>query len=301
MSDTVPGWSALAAMPGVAACTGSSHALPVPAASFDYIVVGGGSAGCAVAGRLAQLTDARILLLEAGGGDDVAELRSPQRWADALATRACRTYRTEPQPGTAGRVHDWPRGRVIGGSSAVNALIYARGDRSDFDAWGEAGCTGWDFASVLPDFRALEDFDGGADAWRGSGGPQAVARARPGTRHPAALAFEAAALSLGLPANPDINRERLEGVGWADFTIRDGRRHTAAEAFLGPALARPNLTVLTDAPALGLAIERGRCRGVRYLHGGRPAEVRASAEVIVACGAVESPRLLMLSGIGPAD
>ncbi len=291
--------SAIAAWPRRLA--GSTKELEPQRDGFDYIVVGGGSAGCVTASRLAGATDARVLLLEAGGDDGHPDLHDPLHWPDTLDGPACRRYATVPQAGTAGSVHSWPRGVVLGGSSAINALIFARGHPSDFAAWAKAAGSAWGYSALLPTFKAMEDFAGGADDYRGVGGPLHVSTPAPGRRHPTAEAFAAAAEAQGFPFVPDINGATMEGVGWADLTIRDGRRVSAAKAFLTPAAAAENLRILLDAPAVQLLIEHGRCVGVRYLHNGQPVDIRAEREVILAAGAIESPKLLMLSGIGPAD
>jgi choline dehydrogenase len=299
-SEAARPFSTLTSVPDMRATVGASSAMKRPKGVFDYIIVGGGSAGCALASRLAIETDASVLLLEAGGDDDIESIHTPQRWVESLETRACRFYETEPQPFTAGRKHMWPRGRVIGGSSALNVSIFVRGHRADFDSWAYQGARGWDYASLLPLFKAMEDFEGGASAFRGTGGPLHVSTPRPGRRHPGAVAFEEATSAMGYPSTPDLNGASMEGTGWTDLTVREGRRQSSAVAFLRPALRRPNLTVVTEAPALSLVVEKGRCKGVRYLHGGTPHLVHAAREVIVSSGSLESPRILMLSGIGDA-
>lgn len=293
--------AALAGMWGGQAFAQSTLTADPPASPFDYVVVGAGSAGAVVAARLAELTSASILVLEAGGADDLPEIHDPRLWPKTLDTRAAKTFRTTPQVHTANRVHDWPRGNVLGGTSCLNATVFVRGHRSDFDAWAYDGCVGWDYASVLPLFKALEDYVDGASDYRGAGGPLHVTYPKGEHQHPGAVAFIEACTKLGLVPTDDYNAERMEGAAWNDLVIKDSRRQSTAVAFLKPALGRPNLTVLTDAPVLRLIIESGRCTGVEYLHGGRPRRVTAGREVILSAGAVDSPRLLMLSGIGPAE
>ena len=272
-----------------------------PQAAFDYIIVGAGSAGAACAARLAQQSEARILLLEGGGEDDLPELHEPTLWLSGLATRATKFFATAPQHHAGSHVHHWPRGHALGGSSSINAMIYVRGHRSDYDSWAAAGNAGWAYADVLPIFKAIEDFAGGACAYRGVGGPLHVSIPAPGSRHEGAQAFMQACGDLGYRENPDFNAERLDGQTWVNLSVRDSRRQSTAVCFLRPAMARANLTVLTDAPVQELAFEAGRCTGLTYLHGGRPVTVRAEREVILCAGAIDTPRLLLLSGIGPAD
>ncbi|TVQ35133.1 MAG: glucose-methanol-choline oxidoreductase [Geminicoccaceae bacterium] len=293
--------TSLATLHGNTAHASATTAVDAIAPAYDFIVVGSGSAGAALAHRLATTSDARVLVLEAGGPDDIPEIHDPRQWGAALGTAATKWFQTTPQPHTLDRIHNWPRGHVLGGTSALNAMVFARGHRSDFDHWAYEGNAGWDYASVLPHFKAFEDYEGGASELRGSGGPLHVSKPQPGKRHPGAEAFMAAAADMGFPETPSINGPVMEGPAWVDLTIKDQRRQSTAVAFLKPAMARPNLTVLTDAPVTSLTFDGSRCTGVNYLHGGDLRSVRAEQEVILAAGAIDSPRLLLLSGIGPAD
>lgn len=294
--------SALAASWSPVACAASTLATPKPARTFDYIVIGSGSAGAACAHRLAMTMDASVLVLEAGGEDDVPEIHDPGMWAAALGTRATKFFNTVPQWQVDGRAHAWPRGNVLGGTSAINAMIFARGHRSDYDSWAYDGCVGWAYEDVLPHFKAMETWEGGASAFRGDSGPIYISTPAEDQRHEGAVAFMDACANLGFTETPDFNAERMEGQAWVNFNIRDGRRQSSATAFLRPAMeSRDNLTVLTDAPVREILIENGRAVGVVYLHGGEPHTLRAEQEIILSAGAIESPHLLMLSGVGPAE
>ncbi len=293
--------TSLAAIHGGTAFATSSREVDAVDDAYDVIVVGAGSAGAALAYRLATTTDARVLVLEAGAPDDLPEIHDPRAWGAVLATPATKWFATTPQPHTLDRVHNWPRGNVLGGTSALNAMVFARGHASDFDTWAYAGNPGWDHASVLEHFKAFEDYEGGASDLRGAGGPLHVSKPQPGKRHPGAEAFMAAAVDLGFPETASINGPTMEGPAWVDLTIKDQRRQSTATAFLKPAMERANLTVLTDAPVTGLTFDGTRCTGVTYLHAGEPRTVRAEREVVLAAGAIDSPRLLLLSGVGPAD
>jgi len=268
---------------------------------YDYIIVGAGSSGAALAGQLAQLSDASVLVLEAGGTYDRPEIADPRQWPTTLAAPYVKNFNTEPQSHIGGRSVAWPRAYAIGGCSDINAMIYCRGHRSDYDNWAYEGCVGWDWKSVLPAYKALEDWEGGASEYRGVGGPLHVTQPQPGKRHPGAQLFINAAAALGHEPNPDFNGPRMEGPAWVNFTISGMTRQSTGLAFLKPAMARKNLTVVTDAPTEKLLVENGRCTGVQYNHGGKSTTIRAAREVIVCAGALESPRLLLLSGIGPAD
>ena len=262
-------------------------------------MVGAGSAGCAVAGRLSEDPSLRVLLLEAGGSDRLLEVQIPAALYKVWRTRRDWNYTTEPQPGLGGRRLFWPRGKLIGGSSSINAMIYIRGARADYDEWARlTGDPSWSYESVLPLFRRMEDNARGADRFHGAGGPLRVEDPR--SPHRWTKAVLQSAVAAGYPPNPDFNGETQEGVGLYQLTQKRGRRWSAADAYLHPAQARPNLTVRTGAQATRVLVERGRATGVEYLRDGRRHVARAAAEVVLSGGAVNSPQLLMLSGIGPA-
>jgi choline dehydrogenase len=273
------------------------------AAEFDFIVIGAGSAGCVVANRLSADPKHRVLLIEAGPANvtDPA-ITTPSRWVSLIGSALDWSYATEPAAGLDGRVLRWPRGKTVGGSSAINAMAYVRGHRGSFDAWGEAASADWSYRQVLPIFKQLEDNSRGASEYLGAGGPLAVAdTADPHAGH---LAFLDAARELGYAASPtwDFNGAQQEnGAGFYQKNIRAGRRHSAADAFLTPALSRPNLTVWADTSARRLLFERDRVVAVEVFTNGRVDRVRVAREVVISTGVMESPKLLMLSGIGPAD
>jgi len=263
----------------------------------DFIVIGAGSAGCAIAARLSDDPATRVVLLEAGGVDKNRWIHIPLGYGKTFADPSVNwCYETEPDPGAADRRVFWPRGKVLGGSSSINGMVYIRGQVEDFDHWRQLGNTGWSYDDVLPYFRRSEHQTRGADQFHGAGGPLCVSDVAP---HPICEAFIRAAVDLGFPRNDDFNGARQEGVGYHQTTTRNGRRCSTAVAYLRPAMRRPNLRVITEALTEKILFNGRRAVGVSYRHGGQPHTVRAAREIILCGGAVNSPQLLMLSGIGP--
>lgn len=266
----------------------------------DVVVVGSGSAGSVVAGRLASRSDLKVLVLEAGGRDWNPMFRVPLMTGILLRRRRANWfYRTEPEPGLEGRSLFWPRGKVIGGSSTINGMVWTRGFPEDYDAWAQAGLPDWTWDKVLDTYCGLEGHWAGGTPHHGGSGPQKLSRID--GLNPLSEAFLKSAHQAGLPLTEDFNGPAPYGAGRYDFTIHEGRRLSSARAFLLPEEYRPNLTVLTGAHATRLVIDRGRAVAVEILRGGRRETVRAAREIVLSCGTVNSPQLLMLSGIGPAD
>ena len=264
---------------------------------YDAVVVGAGSAGCPLVARLSEDASRRVLLLEAGGPARRREIGIPAAFSKLFRTECDWNYETEPQPGLDGRRVYWPRGRVLGGCSSINAMIYVRGHRWIYDRWRDAGCEGWGYDELLPYFRRSERFYAGASEDHGGSGALHVSAPR--DPNVLSLRFVDAAVEVGLPRNEDFNAGSQEGVGLYHLTQSRGRRWSAADAFLEPALSRANLTVATHAVALRVLFERGRAVGVEYTRGGAVERVSAG-EVVLCGGAVNSPQLLMLSGVGDA-
>jgi choline dehydrogenase len=265
----------------------------------DYVVVGAGSAGCVVAARLSEDPSARVVLLEAGGVDRNPWIHVPLGYGKTIGDPSVNwCYETEPDPNLNGRRVFWPRGKVLGGSSSINGLLYVRGQAEDFDHWRQLGNAGWSFDDVLPYFKRSEGRIGEVTELHGAAGPLAVSDL--GDRHELCEAYIQASTELGIPRTEDFNGPEQEGVGYYHVTARRGRRCSAAVAFLRPAMKRPNLRVITGAQVERVLLAGRRAVGVAFAQGGARVTVRAKREVILCGGAINSPQLLMLSGIGPA-
>ena len=269
--------------------------------NFDYIIVGAGAAGCVLAERLTANGKHKVLVLEAGGSDRRFFIQMPLGYGKTFYDPKVNWgYQAEPDAGLAGQTDYWPRGKVLGGSTSINAMVYVRGDASDFEDWKAAGNIGWGWDDVLTTYKQLEDNESGADTYRGKGGPFFVS-ANLKDRHWLCKSYEAAAQSAGLPYNSDFNGATQEGVGHFQMSTKNGIRNSAARAFLRPAMKRKNLAVITNAQVTRVVMAGKRAIGVEYLKNGQRQVAHAASEVIISGGAVNSPQLLQLSGIGPAS
>jgi choline dehydrogenase len=273
--------------------------MPAKSNAYDYVIVGAGSAGCVLAARLTEDAHTRVLLLEAGGEDAAKEVHIPAAFSKLYKTAVDWNYSTEPEPFLRDRRLYWPRGKMLGGSSSMNAMIYMRGNPLDYDHWAALGNEGWSFADVLPYFKKSEMQQRGASEYHGTSGPLCVSELR--CVNELTRAFLAAAGELGMPANSDFNGARQDGAGLYQVTQKNGRRHSAADAYLRPAMSRKNLTVITHAHASRVIFENQRAVGIEYVSDDAKHTACADREVILSGGSINSPQLLLLSGIGPSD
>jgi choline dehydrogenase len=265
---------------------------------YDFIVVGAGAAGSVLAAELSA-SGAQVLVIESGGPDDAPTIANPSIWFYNVGGPLDYHLPVKPSPQLNNRAFNMALGHVLGGGSSINAMVWTRGMRRDYDGWAEDGATGWAFADVLPVFKSQEDWEGGANAWRGEGGPIHIRR--PKDPHPTAPAFLDAARQMGMPILDDVNGPMLPGAGYINMNIaRDGTRVSAVGAFLRPALSRPNLTLLLNTQVAKLNFRGTRCVGVTILRDGVETDISADQEVVLAAGAINSPKLLMLSGVGEA-
>jgi choline dehydrogenase len=266
---------------------------------YDFVIVGAGSAGCVLANRLTEDPAVRVLLLEAGGRDTKQEIQIPAAFPKLFKSSCDWAYVTEPQRELGGRTVFWPRGKVIGGSSSINAMVYSRANAADHDAWGNAGIVGWNYRDLLPYYRKSERNDRWVNEFHRDDGVWHVSEPR--CLSPLTHTFIEAATAAGIPENPDFNGATQEGVGYFQVNQKNGKRHSVSAAFLTPARTRRNLTVHSAAHVTRVMFEKQRAIGVEYVHQSATTQMRADRSVVLCGGAVNSPQLLMLSGVGPAN
>jgi choline dehydrogenase-like flavoprotein len=269
--------------------------------TYDFVVVGLGSAGAVVANRLSEHADSRVLGLEAGGSEVPDNVAVPALWYTLLGSDIDWKYQSVPQPGLGGRQTFEPRGKLPGGSSNLYIMMHIRGHRADYDNWAYEGCPGWAYDDVLPYFQKLEDQEDDTNPTAGKGGPLHVANASLHDPNPTSAAFIEACVELGYPRTDDFNGPEMEGAGWHHVNIKGGVRQSTKVAYLDPVADRPNLTISTGAQATRLLFDGNRCTGVEYVQGGEYRKATATREVIVCAGAIESPHLLLQSGIGDPE
>jgi choline dehydrogenase-like flavoprotein len=266
---------------------------------FDYVIVGAGSAGCVLAARLTEDPQVKVLLVEAGAADSAPEIRIPAAFPSLFKTQFDWDYASDPEPGLGGRILYLPRGKVLGGSSSLNAMMYVRGNRTDYDEWSKEGAEGWSYDELLPYFKKAESNEHGANPYRGAAGPLSVQDLR--SAHPTIERFVTAAVQAGYSRNDDFNGPVQEGVGFYQVTQQNGKRFSAADAYLHPAANRPNLSVLTGTVTTRIILEGRRATGLEIFREGQSEIVYAGREVILSAGTYNSPQILMLSGIGIPD